>query len=477
MRHRLPRSSPSTKARGALSGLSARLAPRAGLMLGLTCAVALTAGAALVLPAQPTATAQAAMPALNVAAASAQVTSAAPTGQGSAAPTTAVATTSGATTSGITTSAATSSAADAALAAAHRADQQKQQPAAAVPVNASCSLSVPADPTSAAGLATPYLLTATDRQAGACHEANPDQSAFVEAAVLNTDTGAVGIYHPLVVDSGTTPAFAPVPVSLPLHNVVGIWFGFNGDTVKLTGPGAAGCVNGLRGSLFGQFAYCNAPAFFAQANSAIGAGKLVVPALGTGTDGLPCPTTRDFGVVDQDQSDNLATSYRVVGGRMAQDISAAAAGTKLSNGSDEGLLAKAIDPALGCTPWTAPDLTTGSATMVPALALNELSAAAHQAAPVALVPTSDPMVLVGGATSAAKTNLYRAGVDMAPLAAGQTPEAYCTDLQQIAPHRLAAARAQFTGAAAPAGNPGTLYAFLLARYRSALPLLGCSQAG
>ena len=404
------------------------------------------------------------MPALNVAAASAPATSAAHATQGKAAPTTAAAPTS-----------AVAPGATAALSSAHRADQPKQQPDAATPVNASCSLRVPANPTSAAGLATPYLLTATDRQAGACHEANPGQSAFVEAAVLNLDTGAVGIYHPLVVDSGTTPAFAPVPVSLPLHNVVGVWFGFNGDTLKLTGQGAASCVNGLRGSLFGQFAYCNAPAFFAQANSAIRAGKLVVPALGTGTDGLPCPTTRDFGVVDQDQSDNLATSYRLVRGRMAQDISAASSGTKLSNGSDEGLLAKAIDPALGCTPWTAPDLTTGSATMTPALALNELSAAAHQAAPVALVPTSDPMVLVGGATSAAKTNLYRAGVDMAPLAAAQTPQAYCTDLEQTAPQRFAGARAQLKGASAPAGNPGTLYAFLLARYQGTLQILGCPK--
>jgi hypothetical protein len=500
MRHRLPRPSASTKVRGAFARLSARLSHRAGPMLALTAVTALTAGAALVVPARPVVTADAAMPSLSVA----RATSAIPGGHaasgGATRATSAIqgrhAASGGATrtpaairgghaTSGAatgtmqaevsrpdrdTTSAPVARAAD--VKGAHR----RQEPAVAAVPNGFCTLVVPAAPTSARGLTTPFELTATAPGAGACHEADPDQSAFVEAAVLDSDTGALSIYHPLVIDAGSTPAIPPAPVQLPAHAVVGLWFGFNGDTLTLAGAGAGACVNGLGRSLFGQFAYCDAPAFFAQANSAISAGKLVVPALGTGTDGLPCPTTRDFRVVDQDQSDNLATSYRVVGGRMAQDISAASGGTKLSNGSDEGLLAKAIDPALGCTPWTAPDLTTGSATMSPALALNELSAAAHQAAPVALVPTSDPMVLVGGATSAAKTNLYRAGVDMAPLAAGQTPEAYCTSLEQTAPQRLAGERAQLKGAPAPAGNPGSLYAFLLARYQGTLQILGCPTA-
>jgi hypothetical protein len=283
----------------------------------------------------------------------------------------------------------------------------------------------------------------------------------------------VGIYHPLVVDEGSSPAFAPAPVRLPTHAVVGVWFGFNGDTLTLRGAGAGDCVNGLGRSLFGQFAYCNAPAFFHAANAAIASGRLVVPPVGTGTDGLPCPTTRDFLVVDQDQSDNLATSYRIVGGRIAQDIPAAGGGTKLSNGSDEGLLAKAIDPALGCTPFTAPDLTDGGATNSPALALNELSAAANQAAPMALVPTSDPMVQVDGSTSEAKTDSYRAGVDMAALPAGQSPRTYCADLERTVPARLARALPQFQAARAPAGQPGTLAQFLATRYQATLQNLSC----
>src|SRR5207253_5141561 len=59
--------------------------------------------------------------------------------------------------------------------------------------------------------------------------------------------------------------------------------------------GAGHCVNGIAGSIFGQFSYCNAPAFFQAANQAIQAGKLVPPPLGKARDGLACPTVREIG--------------------------------------------------------------------------------------------------------------------------------------------------------------------------------------
>jgi hypothetical protein len=72
-------------------------------------------------------------------------------------------------------------------------------------------------------------------------------------------------------------------------------------------------VNGLNGSVFGQFAYCNAPAFFRAANVAIKGGMLTVPALGTAKDGMPCMSTRDFALIDQDQSDNVTATYLTTG--------------------------------------------------------------------------------------------------------------------------------------------------------------------
>ena len=82
--------------------------------------------------------------------------------------------------------------------------------------NPDCTLIVPAAPLSAGGLATPYQLVATNPANGPCHETNTDQSAFVQAAIINLITGQISIYHPLVVDAGTAPAVAPVVPSLPL---------------------------------------------------------------------------------------------------------------------------------------------------------------------------------------------------------------------------------------------------------------------
>jgi hypothetical protein len=350
--------------------------------------------------------------------------------------------------------------------------ERHNKPDPAVP-NPNCTLIVPKNPLSADGLATPYQLVATNKGNGPCNEANADQSAFVEATILDPATGALSVYRPLVVDKGTDPAAAPVVPALPAGAVVGIWFGFQGDMLKLRGAGVdtGVCVNGLGDSLFGQFAYCNAPAFFAAANAA----NVTIPALGTAADGQPCPTVRDFSVVDQDQSDNVSTVYRVTAdGKVAQNTAAnAGIGTPLVNASDNGLLNRKIAPTLGCANFTAPDLTNGGAP-VPSLALNELQAG-QQAAPVALIPLNDPMAKAGADQSLAKVNLYRAGVGQ-PLAA--TPAdadgpTYCTNLKTVQPPRLAANQALFTGATSP--DPAmNLFDFLAARYAASLTELGCA---
>ena len=357
--------------------------------------------------------------------------------------------------------------------------------------NPNCTLIVPPAPLSAAGLATPYRFVATNPGAGACHEANPDQSAFVEAAILDPASGAISVYHPLVIDDGTQPAIAPVRPNLPRGGVVGVWFGFQANDLTLRHRhlhrgllnlryrAGDGCVNGTPGSVFGQFAYCGAPQFFTAANAAIRAGKFTVPALGTGRDGRPCPTTRDFGVVDQDQSDNLPGSYLATSdGRIAQ-FSAAnqnvlPGATVLNNASDNGLVDNKLDPVLDCHPPTAPDLGAGGAPS-PALALNELQAAAFQAAPIALVPPNDPMTEINGGASIAKTNLYRLGVDQPPVnPATDTGQAYCTNIATIGVARLAL-DAQFTQTA-PSPDPAVaadLHGFLVARLNDSWGNLGC----
>src|SRR5256886_7261842 len=217
---------------------------------------------------------------------------------------------------------------------------------AADTVNGDCTLIVPAQPLTTKGLATPFQLVATDPANGPCNEANAAQSAFVQAAIIDPVTGNIAVYDPLVVDHGTQPAIPPVVPTLPNGGIVGIWFGSNGNTLTLQDTNnslqVGNCVKGVAGSIFGQFSYCNAPAFFQAANQAIQAGKLVPPPIGKAKDGLTCPTSRDFSIVDQDQSDNVTTFYLVTtSGQVAQDTQANAAalqGQVQKNGSDERLL-------------------------------------------------------------------------------------------------------------------------------------------
>lgn len=342
---------------------------------------------------------------------------------------------------------------------------------AAVP-NPNCTIVVPPNPLSAGGLATPYELTATDRRQGPCHEASPAQSAFVEATILDPATGEVSIYRPLVIDRGTRPAIQTVLPTLPANAVVGLWFGFQGTNLTLAH--GFGCVNGLFGSPFSQFAYCNAPAFFRAAHTAITAGLLTVPPLGTGLDGLPCPSTRDFSIVDQDQSDNVDTRYIVLAnGQTGQDTGQLPPGaTYLTNGSDNGLLNKFVQPALGCASFTAPDLTTGGGAST-SLALNELQAE-QQTVPVAIVPPNDPMVLFNGHFAFAKMNLYRLGVDQVPSFQIIEAAVYCQNLMVVAPARLIADRTFEVGKPSPdVAQAPDLASFLQVRLAASLVNLNC----
>ena len=215
----------------------------------------------------------------------------------------------------------------AAQAKAAKAAQAAAAAAVAAAPNPNCTLLVPANPLTAQGLATPYQLVATDPAMGPCNEFVKPQAAFVEATIVDPATGMVGVYHPLVTDMNQAPAAVPVVPALPAGAIVGVWFGFNGDNLTLKdaakGAMAAGnCVNGLKNSIFGQFAYCNAEAFFKAANGAMAAGMIKMPAAQMAKDGTPCPTVRDFRVVDMDQSDNVVSRYLISGTLTAQDTMA-----------------------------------------------------------------------------------------------------------------------------------------------------------
>jgi hypothetical protein len=379
----------------------------------------------------------------------------------------------------------------------------------AAALNMNCTLIVPPNPLSAQGLATPYQLVATNAADGPCNEANTGQSAFVQADIIDTATGQITSYAPLVIDQGTQPAVVPTAPTLPAKAVVGLWFGFNATTLTLQnnaktrghgrraainmamrGGANGNCVNGSAGSPFGQFAYCNAPNFFRAANAAIQAGTLKIPALGTATDGKPCMTVRDFGMIDMDQSDNVQTQYLANGqGQIAQFSAANQAAlqnaTTIANPSDNALLTAFLDPALGCTPFTVPDLTNNN-NPVATYATDELMAAADQQAPIALVPGGDPMTLVNGNQSLTKTNLYRAGANQTPAASlngnaatDANTTTYCQNYVNVGVPRLQLDMNMFMQKPSPDGGAtaNSLFTFLANRMNAGLGAGGLNCVG
>src|SRR5579863_8826210 len=356
------------------------------------------------------------------------------------------------------------------------------QTAAQAAASMNCSLSVPANPLSAAGLATPWQL------GDGCSMANAGtEGAFVEATILSPN-GQLQVYSPLVVTAGTTPAATPVAPRIARGSQVIIDVGFNGTNLVLQGRGArqGNCVDALGQSVIGQVSACNAVGFYRLANFEIATGRLHVPATGTAGDGQPCLTTRSFALVDQDQSDNVITSYLInANGQTAQNTTAnagALAGAQtLVNGSDDKLLAAFVDPATGCTPFTAPDVTDPAGSSA-SQALNELSALVNQQGVIAVVPPNDEMTLVGGAYSIAKTNVYRSLVDQ-PLLAGNTNAtqvamAYCQNMSNIAPARNQLDMTREAGVGSPVPAVGNdLATFLGNRLAMSFANLGCNNFG
>jgi hypothetical protein len=362
--------------------------------------------------------------------------------------------------------------------------------------NVSCNVIVPANPLTAVGLATPYQLTGTDGaspEASGCTMANfANLGAFVQATIIDPRTGRLFVYDPLVVTAGTKPAVAPVVPRLPRGAVVTIDFGFNGTNLSQVGATRhalrqGNCTDGLGSSIFGQVSFCNGPAFFAAAFRAERQGKLRVPSAGRSTvTGRACPTTRSFQIIDQDQSDNVTSTYLLAGnGQTAQDNKAnettLAGAQKINNGSDNLLLDAFIDPALGCKPFEAPDLSQGGAPGT-AQALDELQAARSQGPPVALIPENDEMVLVNDKFNGWKTNLYRAEVGQPAVNwvndRTSSPANYCQNMINVQGPFIAANQELLTGQPTPvAGTGNNLFTFMANRLSMSFTNLNCQDFG
>jgi hypothetical protein len=365
-------------------------------------------------------------------------------------------------------------------------------PVATFAQNMDCTLIVPANPLSEAGLATPYQLMATNPANGPCDQANFNSRTFVQGVFINPSTGQISVYNPLVINKGTVTGVAPVRPDLPDGAIVSLYFGFNGNNLKLKfrvddqtddtndDDVNSNCVQG-----FGQEAWCNTAAFFAAAHDAIADGRLRVPALGTSpADHLPCPSVRSFRLVDQDQSDNVTTRYvKLANGQFASDTAANRAlpgATIFGNPSDNRLLDVFVDAALACTPWLVPDMQDAGH-LVPSLPTNELQARAHQAAPLALVPLGDPFTFspaITGTPNLARVNTYRRNVDQ-PQADGNddaSTTTYCGLLRTIHTNDMLIRDKSFLlGINSPLPDvANNLFTFMAQRYVASYQILGCA---
>lgn len=328
-----------------------------------------------------------------------------------------------------------------------------------------CTLVVPSDPLQ--NLTTPWTLQAP------CHESNPVNSVFVQAVIYDRDTHKLTTYNPLVIDQGTSPAIAPVPLVLSNRAIVGLFGGGNDDVTRLSGDGSDACTNGADGIPFGQVFYCHTKQLF----QAINQDQIAIPQLGIDNKGATCPSVRSFKIVDQDQSDNVQTTYLFTrDGRTAQNtasnrlaLGGAVAGIA-KNPSDNRLLTNFVDPAIGCNPWKIPDIGD-KGNVLPTQATDELQAAAYQQNPIALIPLGDPMV---GPNNLDMVNAYRVSIDQnranSPVDASTLT--YCKNLKAIAPGFLSLHAGDFTGKVSPA--PGVdLNTFIQERYQASLQILGC----
>ena len=185
----------------------------------------------------------------------------------------------------------------------------------------------PGEPAVGAGTGHPVPVTGACAMTAGAVRLHPGQrgqpGAFVQATILNTLSGQLSVYDPLVITQGTSPSSAPV-VPTPPRGVRGL----DRLRVQRYGPHSSR-RHGERpsaGQLRQRQRFSVRPGVVLQRDQLI---QHRVPARARGQaggafggnlrqdrrfwrqsgTGETCPTTRNFDMVDQDQSDNVTTLY------------------------------------------------------------------------------------------------------------------------------------------------------------------------
>jgi len=317
-----------------------------------------------------------------------------------------------------------------------------------------------------------------------CNQANVVNARFVHAVIVNTQTGALMAYDPLVISQGMTVISPPTPIAFDAANsVIGIWLGSNSNFLTLANPTGimnGRCVTGPAGSPFGQFGWCNADNFWIAVNTLVAAFKIQLPPLATAFDGLPCPTLRDFFVVDMDPDDGVHATYLVTAqNQVVQNTKANIANfniqATLANDGDNRLISVFVNPAIGCPTMVLPNAADPGTTQ-PALPMNILHAMLFQQAPLAFTPNNDPMVTTAGIPDLTKLNLYRMGVNQPQANAfggDNDPATYCRNYATIAAARFKSLSNNLKTMMSPAPGFATLFAFMVNRATTTFTNLNC----
>ncbi len=348
-----------------------------------------------------------------------------------------------------------------------------------------CQITIPPFPLTYNGLITPY-------QTNCDMKTNP---SFVEAVILDLDTNSLSVYHPLVINAGSTPLSPPVQFTMPKNSLVGLWFGSNANAISLTPLTSIQqglCVYNIGGinsqDTFGQFGHCNGIAFFEKIKELI-LNKIPlnppIPELGLASDGESCLTTRDFSLVDMDPSDNVVTTYLIdmATGRTAQNTfnnqNINPQAIILKNGSDNLLLSN-LDNIMGCMPYKVTNLDDPNNPIngkISSMALDEIHASVRQQKFYAYLPKGDPMVRINNMPSISKLNAYRQGIfqpTINDLNMADT-SAFCAHYTNIQLPRLQKNKQLFIVQPSPDQAISTnLYGFLLNRFSTSYIGLNCN---
>jgi hypothetical protein len=324
---------------------------------------------------------------------------------------------------------------------------------------------------------TPYQLVGAG-----CNQVVIAMSRFVHAVILNTDNGAVALYNPLVITAGTTPEVAPVPVNFTANNhVVGIWMGSNSNTLALSnqvGITNGNCAAGTPNSPFGQFAFCNVQAFWKAIEIVRAQGLLAVPPIGIAPDGLPCPTIRDYSVVDMDPDDGVPTTYLITanGNPIQKTLNNMKLNIQgeIANDGDHRLVSSFVSPATACPLWLISDLADPGVKRN-ALPMNVLQAIYYQPMPVESLPNNDPMATTNNQPDIAKLNLYRKGIYQPQInnLVEADPAVFCRNYVNVTVPRLRSLSAMLKNTVSPAGAGMNLFDFMKTRCSTTYAAINC----